>query len=51
MMPASMSTHQAMVLPDLRKPHQIVVDGNDLYVFDEADYSLRSYTISPSARG
>jgi len=34
-------------LPDVQKPHQIAVDGNDLYVFDEADYSLRIYAISP----
>ena len=47
MIPASMPARQTMVLPDLRKPHQIVVEGNDLYVFDEADYSLHGYTISP----
>jgi hypothetical protein len=40
---------QATVLPDLQKPHQIVVEGNDLYVFDEADYSLHVYTVSPFA--
>jgi len=40
---------QTTVLPDVQKPHQIAVDGNDLYVFDEADYSLRVYTISPFA--
>ncbi len=36
-------------LPDVQKPHQIAVDGNDLYIFDEADYSLHIYTISPFA--
>jgi hypothetical protein len=36
-------------LPYLQKPHQIAVDGNDLYVFDEADYSLHVYTLSPFA--
>ena len=46
---ASVPAPQMTVLPDLQRPHQIVVDGNDLYVFDEADYSLHVYTISPLA--
>lgn len=41
--------YKALELPDLKKPHQIVVDGNDLYIFDEDDYSLHFYTISPLA--
>jgi hypothetical protein len=45
----SLSAQQTIVLPDLQQPHQIAVDGNDLYVFDEADYSLHVYTISPFA--
>lgn len=45
--PVSASARQTTALPDVRKPHQIVVDGNDLYVFDEADYSLHVYTVSP----
>jgi hypothetical protein len=44
-----LSAQTTIVLPDVQKPHQIVVDGNDLYVFDEADYSLHVYTISPFA--
>jgi len=44
---ASDSAAQTTVLSDLRKPHQIVVSGDDLYVFDEADYSLRVYSIPP----
>lgn len=47
MIPVSASARQTTVLPDVRKPHQIVVDGGDLYVFDEADYSLHVYTVSP----
>lgn len=47
LIPASVSARQTAALPELQKPHQIVVDGNDLYVFDEADYSLHVYTISP----
>jgi len=43
------SAQQTTVLPDVQKPHQIAVDGNDLYIFDEADYSLHVYTISPFA--
>lgn len=42
-----LSAQTTIVLPDVQKPHQIVVDGNDLYIFDEADYSLHVYTISP----
>lgn len=34
-------------LADLQKPHQVAVDGNDLYIFDESDYTLHVYTISP----
>jgi hypothetical protein len=45
----SLSAQQTFVLPSLEKPHQLVVDGNDLYIFDEADYSLSFYTISPFA--
>jgi hypothetical protein len=44
---ASVSAQTTIVLSDVLKPHQIAVDGNDLYVFDEADYSLHVYTISP----
>ena len=51
MIPASLSARQAAVLPGLQKPHQIVVEGNDLYVFDEPDYSLHVYTLSPLAPG
>ena len=43
------SAQTTIVLPDVQKPHQIAVDGNDLYVFDEADYSLHAYAISPFA--
>jgi len=46
---ASVSAQTTIVLSDVLKPHQIAVDGNDLYVFDEADYSLHVYTISPFA--
>jgi hypothetical protein len=46
---ASLNAQQATFLPEVRQPHQIVVDGNDLYVFDEADYSLQVYTLSPFA--
>jgi hypothetical protein len=46
---ASLNAQQVTVLPDVRQPHQIVVDGNDLYIFDEADYSLHVYTLSPFA--
>jgi hypothetical protein len=49
MVTTTLSAQQTIVLPDLQKPHQIAVDGNDLYIFDEADYSLRVYTISPFA--
>ena len=43
------SAQTTIVLPDIQTPHQILVDGSDLYVFDEADYSLHVYTISPFA--
>lgn len=46
---ASLAGQTAVVLPEVRQPHQIVADGNDLYVFDETDYSLHIYTISPFA--
>jgi len=46
---ANLSAQETIVLPDLQQPHQIAVDGNDLYIFDEADYSLHIYTISPLA--
>ena len=36
-----------IVVPDIQNPHQIAVDRNDLYIFDEADYSLHLYTVSP----
>ena len=45
----NLSAQTTIVLPDVQKPHQIAVDGNDLYIFDEADYSLHVYTISPFA--
>ena len=45
----SVQAQKTFVLPDVQKPHQIAVDGNDLYLFDEADYSLHIYTISPFA--
>lgn len=44
---ASPSNGATIPLPGLQKPHQISVDGNDLYVFDESDYSLHVYTLSP----
>ena len=44
-----LSAQETIVLTDLQKPHQVAVDGNDLYIFDEADYSLHVYTISPFA--
>ena len=46
---ANLWAQETYDLPDLQKPHQIAVDGNDLYIFDEADYSLHVYTISPFA--
>jgi hypothetical protein len=45
----NLSAQTTIVLPDVQKPHQIAVDGNDLYIFDEANYSLHVYTISPFA--
>jgi hypothetical protein len=47
--PLNLSAQKTLILPDVKKPPQIAVDGNDLYVFDEADYSLHIYTISPFA--
>ncbi len=46
---ANLYAQKKFALPDVQKPHQIAVDGNDLYIFDEADYSLHIYTISPFA--
>jgi hypothetical protein len=46
---AESPAQRAIALSGLQKPHQISVDGNDLYVFDEADYSLHVYSISPFA--
>jgi hypothetical protein len=46
---ANLYAQKTIVLPDVQKPHQIAVDGNDLYIFDETDYSLHIYTISPFA--
>jgi len=43
----NLSAQKTTVLPDLQNPHQIAVDGNDLYIFDEAEYSLHVYTVSP----
>lgn len=40
---------ETFILSDVQKPHQIAVDGNNLYIFDEADYALQIYTISPFA--
>lgn len=40
---------KAIELPGVQKPHQIFMDGNDLYIFDEADYSLHVYTLEPFA--
>lgn len=49
MVTTQLSAQKTIVLPDVHQPHQIAVDGNDLYIFDEADYSLHVYTISPFA--
>ena len=46
---ANLYAQKTFILPDVQKPHQIAVDGNDLYIFDEADYSLHIYTIFPFA--
>lgn len=46
---AGVSAQTTVVVPDVRQPHQLAVEGNDLYIFDEADYSLHVYTISPFA--
>lgn len=45
----NLSAQKTFVLSDLQEPYQIAVEGNDLYIFDEADYSLHIYTISPFA--
>lgn len=45
----NLSAQKKIDLPELQKPHQITVEGNDLYIFDEDDYSLHVYTISPFA--
>lgn len=42
-----LSAQNTIMLPEVEQPHQIVVYGNDLYIFDEADYSLKVYSISP----
>ena len=47
--PSHLFAQKRIALTDLEKPHQIVVDSNDLYIFDEEDYSLHVYTISPFA--
>ncbi len=44
---ANLYAQEIIILPDVQKPHQVVVDGNDLYIFDEAEYSLYVYSISP----
>ena len=46
---ANLNAQKTFVLADMQKPHQVAVDGNDLYIFDEADYSMHVYTISPFA--
>jgi|GEM_PF-7013481 len=46
----NLAAQQIHSLPDLEKPHQVVVDGADLYIFDEADYSLHVYALSPFGR-
>ena len=45
----NLSAQEIFILLDVQKPHQIAVDGNDLFIFDEADYSLHIYSISPFA--
>ena len=49
MITMNLSAQTTIVLPDVDKPHQLAVDGNDLYIFDEADYFLHVYAISPFA--
>jgi len=49
LMTAHLSAQTTTALPDVQNPHQIAVYGNDLYIFDETDYSLHVYTISPFA--
>jgi len=46
---ANLHAQETIILPDVQKPHQVAVDGNDLYIFDEADYTLHVYSISPFA--
>jgi hypothetical protein len=46
---ANLYAQKTFKLPNVQQPHQIVVDSNDLYIFDEADYSLHIFTISPFA--
>ena len=36
-----------MQIPDLKKPHQIKVKNNKLYIFDEQNYELYLYDIMP----
>lgn len=43
----SLGAQKSYDLTGLEKPHQIVLDGDDLYIFEEADYSLHVYSISP----
>jgi hypothetical protein len=45
----NLSAQKKIDIPDVQKPHQIVAEGNGLYIFDEDDYSLHVYTISPFA--
>ena len=45
----NLSAQITIALTEVQKPHQITADGSDLYIFDEADYSLHVYTISPFA--
>jgi hypothetical protein len=45
----NLSAQKRIGIPDVQKPHQITVKGNDLYIFDEDDYSLHVYTLSPFA--
>jgi hypothetical protein len=45
----NLSAQKKIDILDVQKPHQIVAEGNDLYIFDENDYSLHVYTISPFA--
>ncbi len=40
---------ETTALRELQKPHQIAVEGDRVYVFDEADYSLHGYSTAPVA--